>query len=465
MNLNERLKRDPRLLYRLAFIGALPMLLSPLIECLSELLAPPVNSKFFGTDQRYPATVGLIQTFALTIAVFVWIIFLYRRILSKEPVGKQLRAYLPLSIFLLLVVWLLINVPITGSQAFLTEGSDYRNESTLTFILYFAGYFLFGMLLTTERIRRWFLGTFIAAGTVLGILTLIHVWFAPLPFFHEGILDTLSGIFYNSNHFGYYLTMVVIAAACGAVLGTTRLTRLLCLGSLAVNTAVLILDDTLGCFLAVFATLIVLVVLVYLVFSKQEPEQRKAVRIRVWITAGVFLAISVAMSFFYESLFSSFLKTIFELDQLTDGKDINAGSGRLKMWQHTVRFITEKPVFGHGTEGIGRRLYMLTNFDRPHNEYLQHAAFWGIPFLLVYLGGCICTLLQALRNGFYRSPGVAICFFASLAYMLSAFFGNTMYYTAPFFFLLLGVVASGSHTEVMPVTKPFEMPEGLTKND
>lgn len=109
---------------------------------------------------------------------------------------------------------------------------------------------------------------------------------------------------------------------------------------------------------------------------------------------------------------------------------------------------------GYGPEGLTGKFTEQTThpdgcghdhtsgIDRPQNEYLQHAAFMGIPALLFYLAAMITMFIYRIKNIHNASADVLIAFCAVAAYLISAFFGNTVYYTAPFFFMLLGMAAN-----------------------
>ena len=112
-------------------------------------------------------------------------------------------------------------------------------------------------------------------------------------------------------------------------------------------------------------------------------------------------------------------------------------------WAQTVNLILKRPIFGYGPEGlIGR--YTDNCRDRPNNEYLQRAAFMGIPGLLLYLAALVDLLSHRIKNRSGLPAFVIISGSACIGYALAAFFGNTMYYTVPFYALLLGMGVYGN---------------------
>ena len=117
-----------------------------------------------------------------------------------------------------------------------------------------------------------------------------------------------------------------------------------------------------------------------------------------------------------------------------------AGSGRWRLWVNGIKFVFEKPLFGYGPENLGYRYLMEDiKLDRPHNEIIQFAASLGVPAALFY----IAALLIHFRNLFrYRKQASVLCiglYSVVFTYFVSSMFGNTMFYTSPFYFMILGL--------------------------
>jgi O-antigen ligase len=116
-----------------------------------------------------------------------------------------------------------------------------------------------------------------------------------------------------------------------------------------------------------------------------------------------------------------------------------AGTGRWRRWTHTVQYIGERPFFGWGSEGIFDLLKEETGGSRPHNEYLQYAAFFGIPAALCYIAGVVSVFVKGIKKRAEIDIYTFAALVASFGYLVSALFGNTMSYTAPYFFIMLGL--------------------------
>ena len=77
---------------------------------------------------------------------------------------------------------------------------------------------------------------------------------------------------------------------------------------------------------------------------------------------------------------------------------------------------------------------------RPHNLILQMCLFAGVPGAMMYLIGVAIIMIRGLINFKLMDNIMAISYFACFGYLISAMFGNTMYYTSPFFLVFFGML-------------------------
>jgi O-antigen ligase len=137
-------------------------------------------------------------------------------------------------------------------------------------------------------------------------------------------------------------------------------------------------------------------------------------------------------------IFSGDIKEVITNDE----KAAKAGSGRWELWVAGVQFALERPVFGYGPDNLGPQYQKLDfDLDRPHNELIQFAASLGFPALMFYLLAMLGHLVRFLRSAKRLSPLLLGIFVAVGTYLVSSLFGNTMYYTTPYFFAVLGISA------------------------
>ena len=196
------------------------------------------------------------------------------------------------------------------------------------------------------------------------------------------------------------------------------------------------MNNTFGCYLAV-----VFMCLAGPFFLNRTPE--KFSKIKCFIPLILLILLTVTSSQIVANNFlilSSDVKNIAAENSAAK----NAGSKRWELWTNGVDMLKNRPIFGYGPENLGKE-YLARGIDqdRPHNEYLQHALFLGIPALIFYVAAILMLIKYLLTNLRNLNNTTFISGLAVVAYLCSAFFGNTMFYTSIYFFLLLGYVSQG----------------------
>lgn len=120
----------------------------------------------------------------------------------------------------------------------------------------------------------------------------------------------------------------------------------------------------------------------------------------------------------------------------------NTGSGRGEVWIKSLDLIKQRPIFGWGLENLLNEFYYQydINEGRTHNLILQLAGTTGIFGMLFYMVAVIAIFFKTLRR--HRNwdliEFVAVPTF--IAYMVSSMFGNSAFYTSPYFMIILGIM-------------------------
>ena len=207
----------------------------------------------------------------------------------------------------------------------------------------------------------------------------------------------------------------------------------------------LIYVDTFGSYLAV------LFGMVFSVFLISIMHCSKQYIINSVFSLLLFIFISVGVDTQTHLLRTNFASLFTDIEKITTSADDvdEAGTSRIKLWKHSFKYIKERPLFGYGPEGTSQMFFDdgLGN-DRPHNEYIQHALFMGIPASVFYISGLVLLFIYCIKNRKQLPSYAIISGFAVFSYCISAFFGNTMYYTSPYFFIILGILSN----TITPVT-------------
>ena len=250
--------------------------------------------------------------------------------------------------------------------------------------------------------------------------------------------DIKLGVFYNINHYGYYLTL---ASTLACILFITEKNKIIkILYAIAYITLVynLILNNTLGCYIAVSTTIIIFTI--YCIYNKKY-------RVFSIISILIFIIISCIIQINGKNIVAKNIKGL-----TNDAKSIinsnkentnweKSGSGRAKLWKYGIIIFMQKPILGYGAENLEVEYVKYNiNQDRPHNLIIQLATTSGLPGLLLYISGIGLILFRGLKRLKEDDNTYIAVYFTVIAYLISAMFGNSMYYTSPYFFILLGFI-------------------------
>ena len=406
----------------------------------------------------FPVIANVFSIFSVLLGIVSLIMYFYNS--RKTGIKSFVSQNIPALIFLALCLWMLTATAVNGFTYDALKGGDYRNESIFSFLIYFLVYFICSSAIKKEKFKKAPVYVLLISSWVAGVASLVHNYCRQLISMEEIDSGRISFVFHQFNHYGYFLTVAISLSAALLVLGTGAKQKTFAGLTFAFNSVLLTLNATFGCFLAVCAALVFLVI----VTSVLE----KRFKAKALIPLFLFLLISYITGLFVNSFFSDLYHLLEDVKMILGsnthgssgtaliGADSaenvrtagDAGTGRWSLWTSTVTYIKESPFFGKGIEGIGKRLEEETGYsDRPHNEYLQYAVFFGVPAAILYVSGALAVYLKALKNRAHLDKTSAVCLVAAFGYLVSAFFGNTMYYTAPLLFIFLGIGSSVTKTE------------------
>ncbi len=407
----------------IAFIPPFLFVLSPLLQFLLNL----VGAYYYGT------IVEDINRISTILGAFVLVLYIGKLLNENTSFKFYVKEYSTYLIFAVLIVLMIAATCVNGFTDAAINGDSYRNESLFSFVIYFAVYFFCSSIITKSRMKSVIMYTSISISMIIGIAALIHRFGEPILQFQPHVGN--AAIFEQFNHYGYYLLLNILLSSSLFISEKKTLFRIFCMAGFILNNIVLIINDTFGCYLACFIALVFTVILLWI-------KERRINKMSV-IMIGVFFAISLVMSFWVETIFTNITTFFFDLAKVADDSDKanSAGTGRWILWKQTCEYISEKPFFGHGIEGIAQRLDADTNGvnTRPHNEFLQYAVFFGIPSAVMYVCGAFSVFLRGLKYKANLDGYTIAAIVFAFGYLVSSFFGNTMYYTAPFLFIFLGL--------------------------
>ncbi|MCR5147838.1 MAG: O-antigen ligase family protein [Eubacterium sp.] len=501
-------------------------IISPLVEFFCRMIDAASDPKWtiglnYGIDSKkfvsnYQHTIQNINILVHLTAAFLYVYSGYRIVTGWKRIKKNIKAelsrLLPFLIFILFDVMIIVVTNVRGFNEYDRTGHPYMFESIYSYILYPLAYFFCGMMVYKDRQRKIILYALMVTALPLNILALVDEWVSPIKYFATNGVVT---VFHNSNHYGYYLALIIITSALLFTCEKIIWLKIFELISMALGVVVLIINNTLGAYLAV--GFVLGLYLIYNIVMKikssrvvvenyeadeevqavssvaEKPdadddkravlgvaeksdaaendkqivlgvdenpdaagkskhaaaaeESRQAAAKKpqyisikkAAIVLGLFLLITAAMSIRYKTVTQSVTTMVSDVGDVLENPTSEtvgyAGSGRWILWKGAFKHILEEPILGFGVEGL-LNTYMI---GTPHNELLQYAEFFGVPVMLLYVAACLMVLWRVIRNSAKMSGSTMVCFFVTIGYLASSFFGVAIYYTTPFLYIFLGL--------------------------
>lgn len=121
-----------------------------------------------------------------------------------------------------------------------------------------------------------------------------------------------------------------------------------------------------------------------------------------------------------------------------DADDVEAdsvGSGRGALWRLYWDVMKKYPILGVGSENIGASA---------HNMFLQIGAYNGFVGLALYLSVFVIGAIRLIQKRKELTNAQKTTAFIVVGYLISGFFGVTMFYTAPYFYIAVGICFSAA---------------------
>ncbi len=340
---------------------------------------------------------------------------------------------------------------------------------------------------------------FLAVTTFLAIISIgnyISVYdktpgFFPITINRRGINSFIAqcGIFNNSNHYAYLLSISVIAAATMFVKEKNVNLKIFNVCAYIVMLYMLIINDTFGAYLGVMVAIICMIlhaiatIIVCIIKEKNSVlEEDKNIRNSCLADLGyvfgvlaIFIALSCTVTIpnsngklfaerNFEYIFKDSIQSIVgtendassgNVEVLNDSTDSStvmdagdAGSGRWRLWVGAMKIITKNPrnfILGVGSENM---LFEYAKIDinegRSHSLIFQLAGTTGVVGLFLYLAGVICIFFKPIKNFMnwdaYTYTGLCVM----VSYLFSSLTGNSAFYTSGYFYIFVGLVMLGS---------------------
>lgn len=374
-------------------------------------------------------------------AALIFVIFLVASAIDNRKKGRTVceKGFFiqPAFIYLaLLALWILISSVVTGFKYETVIGSERSRTGLICSFCYFI-FFVIALSIKNEKLKKIWFAVFLSVAFVLNVVVIID-------YFSGNKLNAIGEnlVFYNRNHFGYYVLVETVCAMALYSVTEKTLFRILSIAVYATGLFSLTLVDTLGCTLAViFGAIFTVIVLIL------TGKFRLTRMIVLALTSAAVILILLFVPTFSGTTSAERIKEHSDevADVIEKSKDISAapgsmGAGRLDLWRRAVRCTLEKPLFGYGLADMREQLTEATGGrnNTVHNEFFEYSSNSGIPALGFYLAFVMAVFIRGAKNRKRLTNVQIVSLIASFAYLASSFFGVTMFYTAPYLFILLG---------------------------
>ncbi len=376
------------------------------------------------------------NTYAFFLGTLVLVLYTFK--LRSDNKLPNIKKFIKGNISLLLIgtfaILMTISTIINGVSELTLFGNDYRNEGLITYLCYII-YLLLAAFCLNDRLRNILLHMLALSSLPIGLATIYDSLVLDFSYkvAHGGV------IFSQFNHFGYYLLMSVMTFALLCVNATTLYKKLLYCAGYAIMLGALIINDTFGCQIALLAAIIFICIVYSIAKSKFQPDAL----ILLAVTAITYIMLYIIsddvqkyINFNLAQLFHDF--ELFSSEKKTYTMH-TTGVSRMNLWNAAFKLALDKPIFGYGADTIGKTLLSYVSNDRCHCEYLNYAVSFGFPAAFIYIVSVFSVYLRGLRLRKSLTPINMLGLCAAFAYLVSAVIGNSMYYTTPFLFIMLGL--------------------------
>ncbi len=301
----------------------------------------------------------------------------------------------------------------------------------------YAAVFVVAGLLKEHKAKRVVYIFFTTVASIIGITVILQD--AGVPFFAKYFTVIRAAVFFHFNHLGYYLCMSILCLM-GLIVFEEK-GKILFSAELFLQMYAIFVNSTLGAYLGV------LVGMLFLCAFVLAGKERKSVRGFLLIPVAIFL-LTTFMSYMEwiptssgETMRVNIQQIFGDVKDISEGEGDDAGHGRVTLWKAGLEMIPKHPLVGYGPENMDPEILETIWNDRVDNEVLQYAIFLGIPGAVYYLLGILSLAFWRFRNLKKTSKGVLIAAACVIGYFFSSMLGNSMFYTAPYFWMFLGIVA------------------------
>lgn len=390
------------------------------------------------------------------VSLYVALFYLFSRLaVHGKDTWKKMNAEPWHFLLAFMLLWGCVSTLMAEDVTLAYEGDDYLAEGLRAYFFYGAAY-VCAFMVNKSKLKWAVLNVFNVVANIVSA-TIIAVDYTEYEFLDLIFPAKLSGVFFHFNHAGYYINMGIVCAIGLYMHTNKRILRIWYALSIILQVFGILVNSTLGSFIGTCGALIM--VMVFFVRKYRKVALRMITPFIIII--GLVLASyhgyvptssGEDMKVNLDLLLSNSKTVASDTENITD-----IGHGRGNLWIQSLKMIPAKPIFGYGPEHLDHEHSQKMWVNRPDNELIQHAVFMGIPAALLYLASLILLFIHQWKRMKQLDRGILVAAGCVVAYLISAMFGVSAFYTAPYLYIFWGM-ASGRTPE-----EQTQIEEGLLK--
>lgn len=381
--------------------------------------------------------------------ILLGILCTLKKFYKKEKFS--IKKYLPIILGIILLIWCTFTSFFSKNFILTFTGELYRKEGLQTYFLY-GGILLLNILIKNNKLLLKTFNNLLFVQVIIGIISLLNNSFTYSLMHNQ---EPYTGIFSQFNHYGYYLMFGILLSIFMFLNSNRKTFKVLYLLIYTFLLQMLVLNDTFGCFLAILLTLFLIII--YYIFIK------KNFKILIPIISIFILVCATTQKHNYNVVHKNFSRFFGDVKIVNDtiketrkekdktkkekilNKINNVGTTRGTLWRYGFKYIKKSPIIGNGIEST-YYLYQRDNIDqtRPHNILIQFGIFTGIPGMILYITFILSILIRNLKKIKVLDDISILSLFIVVCYLISSMFGNSMFYTSPYFFIFLGITCKNA---------------------
>ena len=408
-------------LEKFSFIALLFYAISPVIEYIFKNYSYSNYTHYFSFILYPLGVLGIV-------AYIIYFIKIKKKLNIKD--------FIPEILIIILLVISLISSILSKDVSLSFLGESYRKEGLIVYIMYI-GILLLSSIIKDTKYIKYVFKCIILSALIITIL----------PFFNSNFTYyNFNNVFHNTNHYAYYLMINIMLTAFMFIDNKNIFKKIIYSLIYIFFLYLIVINDTFGCYLAITVSLIFM-----FIYSLVKKYKRLDIILLILLFAITSFFVSHYDIRLGEKITIDSEKQTISQNMVTFSNDIKsfitgdnrsnkAGHGRGYLWKEAINYTLDHPIIGGGMECLND--YYKNNVkynDRPHNIILQISSFIGIPGAIIYIALILYIAITNLKIMNHDTIHIMV-YVTAMCYFISSIFGNSMYYTSPYFMILLGLL-------------------------